>query len=308
MAKIEFKNLILPIKKKWQPVLGLKERQLFRIYLHGLFNDVLISEWAPWPKVHDLASFDARPSFKKSNLAKVNELLHKNKSPGFLAQVFKENFSYPASFIISLALFDQLYKKPVLGKTKFLSLAHWSFSETYLAQLAKGYSCLKIKVGHDLEKELALLKLLRKLGPPSLQLRLDANKTLSLEQALSFCEKAKDLKIEFFEEPLKNQEELSTFVQKSGFSIALDETINEENAISLALKHKAKYIVIKASRFHDIFSLINLCEKIKAMSLVPIFSLCFETAFYASIMEKLVWHLKLETYSHGLASDIFEEL
>ncbi|MFT5125509.1 MAG: O-succinylbenzoate synthase [Kiritimatiellia bacterium] len=66
------------------------------------------------------------------------------------------------------------------------------------------------------------------------RLRLDANRSLSLGQALTLSMALSELDVEYIEEPVKAFEDLPAFIEQSHFPVALDETLREKTSAELA--------------------------------------------------------------------------
>ncbi len=93
-----------------------------------------------------------------------------------------------------------------------------------------GYTTLKIKVGrHSLKDDIANVRAIRESVGKSIALRLDANRTWSLEAALELGYALKDYKIEYIEEPCTNMHDISEFASKTGIRVALDEMLYTSN-------------------------------------------------------------------------------
>lgn len=92
--------------------------------------------------------------------------------------------------------------------------------------LAEGYRTFKIKVGRlPMEQEIAMVRHVRKAIGTTISLRLDANRSWTLQTALRFGESVAECGIEYIEEPLAEPEHLREFVQQTGIPIALDESL-----------------------------------------------------------------------------------
>ena len=92
-------------------------------------------------------------------------------------------------------------------------------------------TCIKIKVGRvaDPMDDAAAVLAIRELVGPHVQLRADANRAWTLEQAVVFGTAVQFAGLQYIEEPLKNptHASLDQFFFKTGIAIALDESIDE---------------------------------------------------------------------------------
>lgn len=92
--------------------------------------------------------------------------------------------------------------------------------------LDAGYQTLKFKVGVNFDQELTTLSNIRSENP-SLNIRIDANRSWSTPQALKHLKKLGELNIEYCEEPLAapSRESLKQLFSRQPVPIALDETV-----------------------------------------------------------------------------------
>lgn len=92
--------------------------------------------------------------------------------------------------------------------------------------LRKGARTFKLKVGsRNIALDVKKVQDLRGLFGDGCQLRLDANRAWSLEDACLFATLAGTKNIAYIEEPLADPAQLGVFYEKTGMSIALDETL-----------------------------------------------------------------------------------
>lgn len=91
----------------------------------------------------------------------------------------------------------------------------------------QGFTTLKFKVGRDCEKEAEQLQEIRAHLGPGIDIRLDANRAFSLEQAIGFGRKISGLRIAYFEEPLQDYRQIPEFFRATQIPVALDETLIE---------------------------------------------------------------------------------
>lgn len=95
-----------------------------------------------------------------------------------------------------------------------------------LVRQEEGYRSFKLKVGlrawtEDVQR---VLKLRAILGETA-EIRLDANRTWSLDQALAFAEHIKLAQVSYIEEPLIHAADLPAFAMQTGIGVALDESL-----------------------------------------------------------------------------------
>lgn len=183
----------------------------------------------------------------------------------------------------------------------------------------EGYTTLKIKVGRaSLEEDIVNVRACREAVGNDIALRLDANRSWSLETALRLGEALHDCNIAYIEEPLKDWRGIPAFHEQTGISVALDEMLTSpdvsERAARTAIPSEclAGY-VLKPSAIGSITGASNLASEAEARGLDAVVSSVFETGvalgFYAALA--VSWNdgrsvaCGLDTYKF-LAADVLE--
>lgn len=135
----------------------------------------------------------------------------------------------------------------------------WMGNKDFMSQqiqekLDAGFNCIKMKVGAiDLEEELALLKVIRKVGGNRLDLRIDANGAFPNNEAFKILKRFEAFGLHSIEQPImpRQPEAMSLICEKSQIPIALDEDLigvhRTRDRIELLSYIKPQYIVIKPS-------------------------------------------------------------
>ena len=92
-----------------------------------------------------------------------------------------------------------------------------------------GFTALKLKVGRDsVERDLERIHQIAALLPPSVSLRLDANQAWSLETALEIARALETIPFIYIEEPLADTLLLPALHDKTGWPLALDESLRAQ--------------------------------------------------------------------------------
>ncbi len=118
----------------------------------------------------------------------------------------------------------KLYINGLIGKNNI------AYKEQISEFIKKGYNSIKIKVGSkNIQDDINKIKTITKYTGNQISLRLDANRSWSINEALLFADKIKGSNIEYFEEPAYQLNEIERFHKKTGIYTALDETIAENN-------------------------------------------------------------------------------
>lgn len=100
-----------------------------------------------------------------------------------------------------------------------------------------GTRCVKVKVGRrDHESERRLLARVHEVLPPDAELRLDANRAFTLDDAVALADDV-GFTPAYIEEPLHDPRDVDAFITRTGWPVALDESLHEPEHADL--------------RFHD---------------------------------------------------------
>ena len=93
-----------------------------------------------------------------------------------------------------------------------------------------GYQAVKIKVGRQtLDEDLEFVHSVCRENP-DIDVRIDANRTWTLQIAQEFLDSTRHLALDYIEEPLKDQTDLAVFARSRHVPLALDETLREPEA------------------------------------------------------------------------------
>ena len=150
--------------------------------------------------------------------------------------------------------------------------------ERATALVNAGYTTLKLKVGRlALHDEIALVHELRAGVGASVQLRLDANRAWSLDEACAFAEKVGAAQIAYIEEPVADPEALEAFCKETGLPVALDETLVEPSFSSLADYPFVQAVVLKPTLIGGVAATRRLVQQADERGITPVFSAAFET-------------------------------
>ncbi|XP_038893380.1 protein PHYLLO, chloroplastic isoform X5 [Benincasa hispida] len=118
----------------------------------------------------------------------------------------------------------------------------------------EGFPTIKLKVARqgNVMYDAAVVQEIRKKLGNQIELRVDANRNWSYEEAILFSSLVKDCGLQYIEEPVMDEDAIIKFCEESGLPVALDETLDhiQDNPV----KELAKYahpgivaIVIKPS-------------------------------------------------------------
>ena len=139
--------------------------------------------------------------------------------------------------------------------------------------LAVGYRTLKVKVGFDVDADLARVARIQSCVRGRARLRLDANQGYSAQQAQRFAGSLDPAGIELFEQPCAagDWDAHMAVVPHSTVPMMLDESIygidDIERAAALGA---AKYIKVKLMKLVSLDGLVEAIKRIRALGMVPV--------------------------------------
>jgi len=139
----------------------------------------------------------------------------------------------------------------------------------YLALQFKssGASILKIKLGKNVQEDLARITLVRSAVGPDIKLRIDANQGWSFDDANWILNEMANLNIEFCEQPLRAWDDdlLPHLKQVSPVKIMADESCyNHHDARKLIKANACDYLNIKLAKSGKIFKAMKIYETANA--------------------------------------------
>lgn len=143
-----------------------------------------------------------------------------------------------------------------------------------------GYSTLKIKVGKiNSELEAIGVQSIRDAVGPEVNIRLDANRSWSLEEAIQFGKSVRSSDIEFIEEPLSNPVDLPVFYDESGTHFAFDETLHHilDPGISFQSYTGLAALVIKPTLVACVPRILDLIKQAREQGIKVVISSSYET-------------------------------
>lgn len=195
------------------------------------------------------------------------------------ASIVKNTSAKAAVDMALYDLFGQLCKMPVyklLGGARKWLVTDITISvndpETMakdtLNAIARGYDCLKIKVGKDPSMDIARLKAVRKAAGADILLRIDANQGWKPKQAVKILDEmqSEGLDIEFVEQPVEAHDidGMQYVTERSSVPVLADESVfSPVDALTILQRHAADFVNIKLMKcggIHNALKITSMAE------------------------------------------------
>jgi o-succinylbenzoate synthase len=271
--KLECERYSLPLTRPLTTAYGeITARELLLVSLTDDEGVVGYGEAAP------LEAYD------QTSIARVQAALHRHAavvanardlSGGQLLDACRRADGLPAALAaIDLALWDRagrISEKPVAAlitdapelavpvNATITAFDHAEAAKQAAAAAAAGFRCVKLKVGFG--DDASRLDAVRAAVGPELALRVDANGSWNVEQAVHAIEQFVPARLEFVEEPVHGVREVREVRERVPVRIAIDETAAEHGALDGQV---ADAVCLKISRCGGIGGLIAAAALVRA--------------------------------------------
>jgi O-succinylbenzoate synthase len=144
----------------------------------------------------------------------------------------------------------------------------------------RGHRAVKLKVGRRPAQEDAdLVRRVREVLGDGPDLRLDANRAWSMEDAQAFARRVDGVAITYVEEPLRQPSELPRFADATGLRIALDETLQEGRPGTWLDVRGVAAIVVKPTVVGGLQHTRDLWKQAEARGIGCVMSAAFESGW-----------------------------
>lgn len=169
------------------------------------------------------------------------------------------------------------------------------------ARLTEGFRTLKLKVGRQtVDDDIAAVRRVREAIDETIELRLDANRAWTLDEAGQFAEGIRDCHIAYVEEPLADPSDLPVLCHNTGFPVALDETMSVLNPGGVPLFPGFRAIILKPTLLGGIDRCRRFAREAKDDGLVPVISSSFESGVGIAALANLAAACMPEGVASGL--------
>ena len=164
-----------------------------------------------------------------------------------------------------------------------------------------GCRAVKLKVGsRPVVEDVELTRVVRDTIGDSVALRLDANRSWTLEQAVAFGREIGNSGVEYLEEPLREPGHLRELFGAIGIPVALDESLLELRPDDLEGRREVGAVVLKPTLLGGITSARQWVTKAAALNIRPVVSSCFESGVGLLALAELVWASTRDAVPAGL--------
>ncbi len=174
------------------------------------------------------------------------------------------------------------------------------------ALLDDGYSSIKIKVGaRPLKDDIETIsRAIERVGQKA-TLRLDANRSWTLDDAVCFCNEIGQKGIEYVEEPLRDTDGYPGFFSRCDMPVALDESLVDCDIESLPDLGQIEAFVLKPSLLGGFAETARLVNLARENSITPVISCTFQTSFTLAMFALFAAKLGIVDIPLGLDTSKF---
>ena len=164
-----------------------------------------------------------------------------------------------------------------------------------------GFRAVKLKVGmRPLPEDVALTQRVRAVLGDGIALRLDANRSWSLEQAVRFGHALGAAGVEYLEEPLGDPSRLEDFFDATGIAVALDESLQELQPGDLEGLRGVGAVVLKPTLLGGAGRARAWIARARGLDIRPVVSGCFESGIGVLALARLAWSITGDAVPAGL--------
>ncbi|MDE0342293.1 MAG: o-succinylbenzoate synthase [Deltaproteobacteria bacterium] len=164
-----------------------------------------------------------------------------------------------------------------------------------------GCRAVKLKVGsRAVAEDVELTRAVREVLGDSVGLRLDANRSWSLEQAVAFGRDMGSAGIEYLEEPLREAARLRELFDATGIPVALDESLLELRPEELEGRREVGAVVLKPTLLGGLARAKEWAVRATALNISPVVSSCFESGVGLLALAEFAWDFTRDSVPAGL--------
>jgi o-succinylbenzoate synthase len=170
-----------------------------------------------------------------------------------------------------------------------------------VALLEQGYRSIKIKVARQsLTQDVVDVMQIRRLVEGRARLRLDANRSWSLDQACDFARALGPEFIDYIEEPTQRTQDHCAFWQATRMRVALDESICQGVVPDELLGEWIGAFVLKPAMIGNLSQVEGLIDRAGQLDIPAVLSSVFESPVALQFYARLAFVHGLQHEDHGL--------
>ena len=163
-----------------------------------------------------------------------------------------------------------------------------------------GCRAVKLKVGsRAVAEDVELTRAVRDAIGDGVGLRLDANRSWNLEQAIAFGREMGTVGIEYLEEPLR-EARLRELFDATGIPVALDESLLELQPEELEGRREVGAVVLKPTLLGGLARAREWAVKALERDVRPVVSSCFESGVGLLALAEFAWTATRDSVPAGL--------
>ena len=167
--------------------------------------------------------------------------------------------------------------------------------------IADGHLSIKIKVARQsIERDIDLIQKVIQRLPDNVTLRLDANRSWTLDAALAFSNGININRVEYIEEPLADVGDYPAFFDQTDIRIALDESLVGCSPESIPYIDNIEAMILKPSLLGGLEKTEEFVKFAHINSIKPVVSCTFQTDFTISIFALFAARLGIVDVPLGL--------
>ena len=165
-----------------------------------------------------------------------------------------------------------------------------------------GYRTFKLKISvENSDTAIRSIEALHRIFGSTIELRLDANQSFSLDDALEFARDIPEGSVAYIEEPLTYAEHIGEFYAKTAIRSALDETLWQKPELLDHIPTEAlSALILKPNRLGGISVTLELARWAKKRNLLTVLSSAFESGISLSFYTWLAASVSSEPTASGL--------
>lgn len=153
------------------------------------------------------------------------------------------------------------------------------------SSVRQGYRTLKIKVGQgSLKDDIERVRAVNAVIESKALLRVDANRSWDLPEAIEFVREVGLTTIEYIKEPLKDLSLIGEFYQETYMPVALDESIQALDFERIQSMDGVDVLVLKPMLFGSFHEIRELAIRAKNRGLRVVFNSAFESGYGVTVI------------------------